>query len=230
MRNFRNTFLVLSAIFMLFITKLSAQEEPATDETTSPFTVGADVVSNYVWRGSKLSPNPSFQPTVKFAKGGFTAGVWGSFDFASGYAEADPYISYSTAFGLTLGLSDYYLCNLELFNVSDTLGSHGLEINGGYTIKGFSLSANYIVNEAPGVGTKGGDTYLQLGYAYKNFNVFIGGGNGWYTSNNDFKVCNIGIGATKEIAVTDKFKIPVFGQVIVNPDKEQLFLVVGFSF
>jgi hypothetical protein len=80
------------------------------------------------------------------------------------------------------------------------------------------------------LGTVGGDTYIQAGYAYKNFSVFLGGGNGWYTLDNEFKICNIGIGATKEITVTDSFKIPVFGQVIYNPDRKQLFAVVGFSF
>jgi len=227
MRKLKITFMMLSAMFLFSITNVSAQEETAGEE--SPVSVGVDVVSSYVWRGSALS-GPSFQPSVKFSKSGFTAGVWGSFDFAGTYGEADPYLSYTTPFGLTLGLTDYYITSADLFNVSDTAGAHGLEINAGYEIKGFTLSGNYIINEAPGVGTIGGDTYLQLGYNFKNFNVFLGAGNGWHTSDTEFKVCNIGIGATKEIKVTDSFSIPVFGQIIVNPDKEKLFLVVGFSF
>ena len=62
--------------------------------TVSKFSVGADLYSNYIWRGTKFGQGPSIQPSVKFVTGGFTAGVWGSFD-AIGYAEADPYISYT---------------------------------------------------------------------------------------------------------------------------------------
>lgn len=235
MKTSRKTLLILSAIFMLFVTNISAQDEPVKEEAASPFSVGVDVVSNYIWRGTKFGTGPVLQPSVKYTIGGFSAGVWGSFD-AAGYQEADPFISYTAPFGLTLGVNDYYYPTLDLFNVSDTAGSHGLEITGGYAIKGFSISANYIVNEAPGAGTKGGDTYIQAGYAFKNFNIFVGAGNGWYvpsnigTDENEFKVCNIGIGATKEIKVTDSFKIPVFGQIIVNPDQERLFLVVGLTF
>jgi hypothetical protein len=229
------TLMLLCAMFLFSITKVTAQDEPAKEESSSPFSVGLDAVSNYVWRGSKLS-GASLQPSVKFSKGGFTAGVWGSFGLTSDttglipYGEADPYISYTAPFGLSIGLTDYYLTSADLFNVSDTACSHGVEINAGYTVKGFSVSANYIVNEAPGVGTVGGDTYLQLGYAYKNFNVFVGAGNGWHTSDTEFNLCNIGIGATKEIKVSNTFSIPVFGQIIVNPDKEKLYLVVGFTF
>jgi hypothetical protein len=229
MRKLKITFMMLSTMILFSVTKISAQEETTKEEKASPFSVGADVVSNYIWRGSKLSPNPSFQPTVKYTKGGFSAGIWGSFDFASGYSEADPFILYTAPFGLSVGVNDYYLSNLDLFNVSDTLGSHAFELTAGYTVKGFSVSGNYIVNEAPGVGSKGGDAYVQLGYAFKNFNIFAGGGDGWYTSDSNWKICNIGIGATKEIKVTDSFKIPVFGQIIVNPDKKNLFLVIGFT-
>jgi uncharacterized protein (TIGR02001 family) len=224
MKNLRITLMLFSAMFLFSLTNVSAQEE-----TKSPFSVGVDVVSSYVWRGSSLS-GPSFQPSLKFNKGGFTAGVWGSFNFDGTYGEADPYLSYTAPFGLSLGLTDYYLTSADLFNVSDTACAHGIELNAGYTIKGFSLSANYILNEARAIGTIGGDTYFQLGYNFKNFNVFVGAGDGWHTSDTEFKVCNIGLGATKEIKISDTFSIPVFGQIIVNPDKEKLFLVVGFTF
>jgi hypothetical protein len=93
-----------------------------------------------------------------------------------------------------------------------------------------SLSANYIVNEAGGIASAGGDMYFQAGYAFKYFNIFVGAGNGWHTSDGDFNLCNLGIGTTKEIKITDSFSIPVIGQVILNPEKEQLYVVVGFSF
>jgi hypothetical protein len=205
---------------------LPAAITSAQEESTKPeFTTGADFYSNYIWRGSKLSTGPAFQPTVKFVAGGLTIGVWGSFD-ANGYSEVDPYISYAFPFGLSLGVTDYYSPDLPLFEI-DTAGSHAIELNAGYTFKGLSLSANYIVNES--ALTDGSDLYFQAGYAFEKFNISIGAGDGWYTSDGEFNVCHIGIGTTKEIKITDSFSIPVTGQVIMNPEREQLFVVVGFS-
>jgi hypothetical protein len=210
---------------LLFATGLRAQNE----ESPSKFSAGADLYSNYVWRGTKLGTGPAVQPTVKFVTGGLTIGVWGSFD-AHGYMETDPYVSYAFKFGLSLGMTDYYYPGQQFFDVSDTTGSQAFEINAGYTIKGLSLSANYIVNQAGGAGSAGGDKYFQAGYAFKHCNIFLGAGDGWHTSDGNFAICNVGIGTTKEIKITDSFSIPVTGQVILNPEREQLYVVVGFSF
>jgi uncharacterized protein (TIGR02001 family) len=215
---------VLSAAVIISTGPIQAQ----ADTTESKFHVGADFYSNYIWRGTKYG-GPSIQPSVTFSTGGLTLGVWGSFD-ASGYMETDPYITYEFPFGLSLGFSDYYYPGLPLFEVSDTAGSHAFEVNAGFSKGGLSLSANCILNEAGGAGSDGGDLYFQAGYEFKFFNIFIGAGNGWHTSDGDFAFCNIGLAATREIRVTDSFSIPVIGQVILNPEKEQLFVVVGFSF
>lgn len=216
---------VFLAFLLIFAFTLKAQEE-VKEEKTSPFSVGADFYSNYVWRGTKFGSGPAFQPSVKFVAKGLTIGVWGSFD-ASGYTEADPYISYSLPFGLSIGVTDYYYPGAGGSFFSDS--SNAVELNLGYSLKGLSLSANYIINEAPVPATSGGDMYFQAGYAFKYFNISIGAGDGWHTSDTDFNICHIGIGAGKTIEITEKFSVPVTGSVIVNPEKEQLFLVVGFS-
>jgi len=224
MKKLRLLMIAMVAIMIVSSTRINAQDEAPK----SSFEVGADVYTNYIWRGTKLGTGPALQPSVKFVTGGLTLGVWGSFD-ANGFMETDPYISYSFPFGLSLGMTDYYLPGLQFFEVSDTAGSHAFELNAGFTKGGLSLSANYILNEAGGISSTGGDMYFQAGYTFKIFSIFLGAGDGWHTSDGDFAVCNIGIGATKEIKITDTFSIPVNGQVILNPEKEQLYVVVGFS-
>ena len=214
--------ILIVTISLIPASKLKAQDT----SQKSNFSVGADMYSNYIWRGTKYGKGPAFQPSVKFAAGGLTIGVWGSFD-ASGYTETDPYISYSLPFGLSLGVTDYYYPGLGGSFFSDS--SNAYELNLGYTFKGLILSANYIVNEAPVAGSSGDDVYFQASYAFKNFNLGIGAGNGWHTADKNFNVCNITIGTGKTIAITDKFSVPVTGQLILNPDKKQLFVVVGFS-
>jgi len=225
MKKLRMFFTGVVVAVLISTTRVSAQDE----SSNSSFSVGADLYSNYIWRGSKYGTGPAVQPSVKFVTGGLTLGVWGSFD-AAGYAEADPYISYTLPFGLSLGLTDYYYPGLPFFETSDTAGSHAFEINAGFAKGGLTLSANYIINEAGGAASAGGDTYLQAGYAFNNFNVFVGAGDGWHTSDGKFALCNLGIGTSKVIKLTDTFSIPVNGSVILNPEKEQFFLVVGFSF
>ncbi len=218
-----------------FSNVINAQDE---EKTGPSFTAGADIYSNYVWRGSKLGTGPAFQPTVKFTAGGFTAGVWGSFD-ALGYAEVDPYISYSFPVGFSLGFTDYYypfhsdstgtVVGSSFFDTDKATSFHAFELNASYTKGGLSLSANYILNEAAGALSSGGDKYFQIGYAFSKFNLSVGAGDGWHTSDSEFNVCHIALGTTKEIKLSETFSVPVTGQVILNPDKKQLFLVVGFS-
>jgi hypothetical protein len=211
-----------------FIPAIS-QEDPV-----SHFNVGADIYSNYIWRGTKFGTGPAFQPSIKYSGSLLTIGAWGSVDF-SGYQEADLYLSLSLPAGLSLGLTDYYYPGLKYFDYSDTSGSHAFEINLGFSKGNFSLTANYIINKAGGAASLGGDKYFQAGYSFKSFNVFIGAGDGWHTydpatGNDKFAVCNLGLGTSKNIRVTESFSIPVTGQLVFNPDKEQMYLVVGFTF
>ncbi len=226
MKNPKFLIAVLVLVFEINLLSLQAQAQEVQNQK---FNVNVDLYSNYIWRGSKLGTGPAVQPSIKFSDRGLTIGVWGSFD-ADGYSEADPYFSYTLPFGLSLGMTDYYLPDLSLFETSEASGSHALEVNAGFEKGGFSISANVILNEAGGIASAGGDKYFQVGYAFKDIDIFAGAGDGWHTVGGDFNICNIGAAVTKEIRITDNFSIPVSGQIIFNPDREKLFVVAGFSF
>lgn len=217
--------MIFTVLVLLLISVTVANAQQADQR----FTAGVDLYSSYVFRGTRFGTGPAVQPSVKFISGGFTAGAWGSFD-AAGYAETDSYISFAFPFGLTLGITDYYYPGQYLFDVSEETGSHALEINTGFTKGGFSLSGNYIINESGGAASAGGDLYFQAGYSVSDVNIFAGAGDGWHTSDGKFNFCNIGLGATKTIRITDSFSIPLSGLVIINPEREQLFVIAGFSF
>ena len=222
-------FSLLAISLVMIPINLKAQEE----EKTSPFDVGVDLVSSYLWRGTKFGTGPAIQPYLSFAVGGLEIGGWGSYSFGnSSFAEADIYLSYGFDFGLSIGITDYYFPGVgsDYFDFSDSTGTHGLEVNLGYEIKGFSASANYMFNEAPTAGTTGGDMYFELGYAFKYFGIHLGAGDGWHTEGDKFALCNIGISSSKEIQITEKFSLPVSGSLIWNPEREQFHVVVGVSF
>lgn len=226
----RHLYFIVSVLSIMIISGVTTIPIQAQEEkTSSKFNIGADLYTNYIWRGTKYGTGPSVQPAVQFQSKGLTIGVWGAFD-AAGYTEADPWISYEFPFGLSLGVTDYYYPGLDLFDFSRATGSHSLEINTGYGIGGFFLSANYIINEAGGAASVGGDMYFQAGYDFDYISLFVGGGNGWHTSDGRFNICNIGIATSKVIEITEKFSVPVSGQIIVNPERQKLYVTAGFSF
>lgn len=195
--------------------------------------LGADVVSNYIWRGTKFG-GPSIQPTFELGFGDLAVGTWGSFALTNDAPmENDFYASYSLG-DISFGVTDYYYQGV-FSDFSDTAGSHALEINAGYTMDALSISANYIVNEAGGALSVGGDTYIEVGYSLEKVDLFVGAGNGWHTvadskGDHPFAVVNIGVSASKEVKINDSFSIPVSGAIIYNPDGDVSYFYVGFTF
>lgn len=227
MKSLRIYFLAIAFLFVSGMSSIKAQEE-----SSSPFSLGADVVSNYVWRGTKFG-GPSIQPYIELGLGNFAVGTWGSFAL-NGFdvLENDFYLSFSAG-DFSATLTDFYYQG-PLFDFSDTSGSHAFELGAAYSISGFNISAGYVLNEAGGAASMGGDIYVELGYSFTNFDIFAGAGNGWYTvedpgEDDVFGVVNVGISTSKEITIGD-FSVPVSGSVIVNPQAEAAYLVVGFSF
>ena len=236
---------VLSLLITLLITlpfNLNGQEEEpgsraGQSQSSSPFSVGGDFVSSYLWRGTKFGTGPAIQPYMELGLGNFSIGGWGSYCFTGDEAaEADLYLFYGFDFGLSIGMTNYYFPGSEYFDYSTATGSHAFEINLGYEIGGLSLGANYFLNKAGGAGTAGGDMYFEVAYGFDSFGVVLGAGNGWHTvepissDESDFNICNIGVTACTEIKVTDSFSLPVIGALLLNPDTEQFYVVVGISF
>ncbi len=208
-----------------------AQEE-ATEEETSPFSTGLDVYSSYIWRGAKFGNGAAFQPYVEYSVGGFAIGGWGSVSTggigatdsvpsvlsAEGF-EMDLYASYSFDFGLSIAVTDYYFGGAYFDG-----GMHFIEPSLSYEIKGFSLMGAYMIGD----GVE--DTYVEAGYSFGDASIFVGAGDGQYTSDGEFMVCNVGIGTSKEIKVTENFSLPVSGAIVLNPSTEGFFITAGVSF
>jgi len=211
-------------LLILFFIGTAFQTAKAQD-----ISAGLDLYSTYVWRGVAYS-GPSIQPYVEIGGGGFTLGAWGSQGF-DGFQEMDLYTSYTFDFGFSIGVTDYYYPDPTPFTPPESSpffddAAHAFELNGGYSTGGLSISGNYIF---AGDGSVGDDVYFELGYTAGRANLFIGGGDGWHSTNTEFTVVNIGVGTSKDIKITDTFTLPLSGAVIVNPDTEQLYITAGIS-
>jgi hypothetical protein len=185
---------------------------------------GMDIYSSYIWRGSKFGSGPAFQPSVEFSAGSFNLGGWGSVNAStSEAAETDLYAEYSVGLGektsLGLTLTDYYFPGTSWLKKN----SHFIEPMVNLGIGSFSLTGAYMMNGGEG------DVYLEAGFSAGAVDLFLGSGDGAYTRNRKFNVCNVGITTTKEIKITDSFSLPVSGSVIFNPSTEQAYIVAGIS-
>jgi hypothetical protein len=184
------------------------------------WSTGLDIYSSYIWRGAKFGTGPAFQPYVDFTKGGFSAGAWGSVNAGAEEAfEMDLYAGYSFDFGLSLSVTDYYFGG-DYFDGT----MHFIEPAISFEAAGLSLTAAYMLGD--GVA----DAYVEAGYSFGALDLFVGAGNGAYTSDGGFMVCNVGLGTSKEIEITDAFSIPVSGSVVLNPSTKGFFIAVGISF
>ncbi|MEW6214465.1 MAG: hypothetical protein AB1478_04560 [Nitrospirota bacterium] len=99
MRRLRGSVLVLVLLISLaFAIDLHA-EEPKVSGTAS-----VDVLSNYAWRGQKMTNSWVVQPSVGISYGGFGANIWANYDSDSKIDEGDGHEEF-TETDLTLSYS-----------------------------------------------------------------------------------------------------------------------------
>lgn len=230
---------------IVFLGCLSSTVNAQTDsakvekESIASIDAGLDIYSSYIWRGAKFGTGPAFQPWVEGAIGNLSIGAWGSVNAGDEEAfEMDLYLGYSFDFGLGITISDYYFggysagvdsAGNDIYMSGEYFAydkSHYLEPSLSYEFKNFSIMGAYMF--APGF--EDGDMYFEVGYSKGAFSAAIGAGDGAYTSDGNFMICNIKIGASKEIQITDKYSLPISGSVVLNPSTEGFFIAAGVSF
>ena len=218
----------LFAALLLSATTLFEMPLQAQEEKGSSWSASADALTSYIWRGTMQGRGPHLQPMVEYSAGFITGGVWGTFDL-HGYKEADLYMSFDLPGGFSIGLQDYWIADYRWTDFSAESGGHALEASVGYDSENVSFFAGYILNEAGGAGSSGGDLYLESRFSFDYFTVFMGAGNGWHTEEGGFRVCSIGLEVSEEIPVTERFVVPVTGQMVYNPDSNRVFFTAGLS-
>jgi uncharacterized protein (TIGR02001 family) len=99
------TVMVLAAVFIISVFATMA----AAEESKFSGYASVDVMSNYVWRGIKSSPNMAIQPSVGIAYDGFSTNLWANYDVQNSNAtETDLTLDYGMSFD-KLGVSVGYI-------------------------------------------------------------------------------------------------------------------------
>lgn len=235
---------LLSGIILLLLgcNLALAQEENQKSKVSVDYSV--DFVSRYVWRGLLFNGNPNIQPTISLTAGGLTLGSWASFGTSQEYSEIDLFATYTIG-NLSFTVFDYYnefeskLDSADYFHWDRKTTGHLVEgsVNWAGT-ESFPLSITlasffYGKQDINDKGDQKYSAYLELGYPVKignyNFDLFVGGAlnKGFYY--HEANIINVGFKTTKEIEITEKFKLPVSATFVVNPAKEDVFFVVGIT-
>ncbi len=226
--------IILMTVGLLF----AAPTVHAQDEVET--TVSADVVNRYIWRGIDCG-NISVQPTLGVAYKGLSLSAWGNVGLDKQDAqELDLTLSYNKE-KFTVGVTDLWFNNTAdpryfYYNAHGT--SHVFEGFLGYDFGVFSATWYTVFAGNDGVnkdGKRAYSSYFELNAPFKL------GGVDWTATaaavphstttygTSGFAVTNLSLKASKDIQVTDRFKLPVFGQVIANPCSQKAYFVFGFT-
>ena len=222
---------------MTFIPGAMAQDKVEAD-------LGADVVSQYYWRGQDLG-NVSLQPTLGLSYKGLSLTAWGSVGLSKwdDTKEFDLTLAYQTG-GFHIGVTDYWFDNTEdkdhryfYYNAHET--SHVFEGNVGYDFGILSLDWYTNFAGADGLnksGKRAYSSYFEANVPFKlaglDWNGSIGAvpyATDFYADVNGFAVTHVAVKATKDLKITDSFSVPVFAQVAANPATQKAYFVVGFT-
>ena len=214
--------MLLSFLPFFSATGASAQEKVET-------TIGADVVSQYIWRGQDLG-NPSLQPTLGISYKGLSLTAWGSVGLAnsSDTKEFDLTLAYNIG-GLNIGILDYWFDQgLDPRNRYFKYDAHGtnhvFEANIGYDfgVANVQWFTNFAGNDGLNKdGKRAYSSYFEVSGATPFATDYYGA--------NGFAVTDLSLRATKDIKVTNSFSIPIFGQLTANPCSQKAYLVIGFT-
>jgi hypothetical protein len=225
---------LLCLLAMIAPMMMSAQDEVET-------TIGADIVSQYIWRGQELG-DVSLQPTLGIAYKGLSLTAWGSIGLSNkdNTKEFDLTAAYTTG-GFHIGVTDYWFNtpNERYFAYSAHETSHVFEANVGYDFGIASLNwyTNFAGNDGVNKdGKRAYSSYFEANVPFKlaacEWTATIGAvpyATSFYSDANGFVVTNIGIKATKDIKVNDHFSIPIFAGITANPSTEKTFFIFGVS-
>jgi hypothetical protein len=236
---------------------LGNQTNAQSDEKQSYFKATADIVSQYVWRGSLATahPTPNIQPTLAFTSGNFEVGVWGSTDFTGSYKEIDPYIAFTFS-KIKLGITDYNwnFDQAGYFNYKNSETGHRLEGTVGFTgtdklpVGIYWNTMFYGLDKQADDSTKQAySTYIEFVYTKGDVNAFLGL-TPWESYYNNygisafdstatkktFSVVNIGASYTKSLKINENISLPVKVTLVINPAatyslKDYIHLVFGIS-
>ncbi len=229
---------------MLAATAMTANAQDKVEASVS-----ADVVSQYIWRGT-LCGEASVQPTLGLSYKGLSLTAWGSTEISSSGKpkELDFTLAYANS-GFNIGITDYWFDRdggdeagrYFLYNSHGT--NHMFEANIGYdfgpvALQWYTCFAGNDYNKTDkdtGEKKRAYSSYFEVSAPFKLGSLDWKAAVGFSPletslyGNDKFAVTNVAVTATKDIVVTPSFSLPVFAGVAANPCTQKAYFMAGFT-
>lgn len=211
--------------------------------------VGADIVSGYIWRGQNLG-NGAVQPSASVAYKGLALSAWGSYGIVDSddTKELDFTLSYSVG-NFNVGITDYWFSGTELkdryFLYDAHKTAHVFEANVGYDFGVCSLNwfTNFAGNDYKSNGKRAYSSYVEVAAPFTLGGLKWDAGLGvvpfessaTYLKDEEtpvkgFAVTNVTLKVSKDIKITEHFALPMFASVTANPNSGKMYFTAGVSF
>lgn len=201
--------------------------------------LGMDLVNQYIWRGQDMG-DMSLQPTLGVAWKGLSLSAWGSVGITSPEddKELDLTLEYSKS-GFNVGVTDYWFSDGSYFQYKAHKTTHVGEVNIGYDF-GFLNAKWYTIFAGDDGMNKSAEraysSYFELTAPFRLAKLDWEANLGvvpYATSSynaNGFCVTNVGLKATKDFVIKQKYHLPVFVGLTANPRNEKVYMICGVSF
>ena len=187
---------------------------------------GTDMVSRYLWRGLNIGGDCAhIQPYASLNYKSLEVGAWASYGLSNNNEAGTNYYEYDL----------YAKCTVEDFGFAFTnynIRHYGnfsevtLSYKGGEKLPLHASINKYVIHDDA--------SYIDLGYLFFNkslipldFNVGMTPAAGSYGDTGG--IVNISLTATYETMESDKFSLPIHATVMVNPQIDKTFFMVGFT-
>lgn len=255
-------FILFFFVSCLLTNTIYAQEEADSTQKNnwggklikSPFGLGLDLQTKYIWRGMEMTPEksaPVLFPSVNYSWNGLFVYAMGGYSVNGRFAEVDLGLSY-TFRDFTLGVYDYYYPTIDekddkYFGGSKHTG-HWFEACLNYapsripilvTLTNFFAGNDKYIDEN-GTEKQAYSTYIELGTYYDflaNNKIALNVGAALNKScyNNyehNFSVCNVELKYTYTVPFKSGWRLPLNVAYIYNPvfDKSFVNFIVNLSF
>jgi len=236
-------------IFMLLMISgswIHAQENP----NKAKINLGADIVSNYIWRGMAADQSVNIQPYLSLGVGNFTLGAWASGNFTGTYKEFDLFAAY-TIKQFTITVTDYMwspqIDMMPYFDYNNETTGHYFETSVAYKgAESFPISVMaatmvYGADKQTEIDETTLDTtisnnystYVELGYSFQlngyRLDPVLGFTTGEGLYGTSFGVTNLGVSGFRSIKFSDKFELPMKASIIFNPQASKAYFVLGIT-
>ncbi len=240
-------------IFVLIASFCNVYSQDTEQKSKIEYEIGSYLVSSYLWRGVIFDPLPNVQPYcyATFAKH-LKVGFSGSYNFTGSYGA--PYFYTTLQFGrFSANFADYFANGgNEFFNFDGKTTGHLVE---GYlkwaeserfpmqfvasvmfygadkkVIEYLPLTNHAVLSDANNFSTYFEATYVRaIKKGSIHFTAGLTGSESYLYGTKNLGFTNLSVTAYKEICITEKFKLPLFTSLILNPETRHTHVVFGIS-